>query len=256
MLQNVHTPQTACLLIIGNEILSGRTQDANTRYLAHTLNQHGIRLLEVRIIPDLEKNIIETVTECRARFDFLFTSGGIGPTHDDITASCIAKAFQVELVKDEPSFTALEDYFGTERFNAARQRMAYFPQGATALANPVAIAPGFTIENVYVLAGVPKIFAATLDVLIPTFPRGPALTTAAWHATGLQEGNFAASLSALQERFPQIDLGSYPYDQPLSGRGVTLVAKGYDPKKVADAAQTLHDLIIMHGKTPVSGEPQ
>ncbi|GBR43862.1 competence/damage-inducible protein A [Neokomagataea thailandica] len=255
MLQNIPSPKTACLLIIGNEILSGRTQDANTRTLALALNQHGIRLLEVRIIPDIEEHIVTTVTACRKNFDFIFTSGGIGPTHDDITASCIAKSFNVSLVKHQESFTALEEYFGTERFNAARQRMAYLPEGAIPIADPVAIAPGFIIENVHVLAGVPKIFTATIAALIPTLPQGTALSMTGWHAYGLREGDFAANLTTIQENFPQLDIGSYPYEHPENGKGVALIVKGYHAEQVQDAARILHDLIITQGQTPLAGEP-
>nr|WP_294914430.1 competence/damage-inducible protein A [uncultured Neokomagataea sp.] len=255
MLQNIPSPKTACLLIIGNEILSGRTQDANTRTLALALNQHGIRLLEVRIIPDIEDHIIKTVTTCRESFDFVFTSGGIGPTHDDITAACIAQAFNVSLVKHLPSFSALEKHFGTERFNPARQRMAYLPEGATPIANPVSVAPGFTIGNVHVMAGVPKIFTAMIEELIPTLPQGTALSMTGWHANGLREGDLAAGLTAIQEHFPQLDIGSYPYDHPKNGKGVALIVKGYHAEQVKNAAQALHDLIIAQGQTPQEGEP-
>ncbi|GBR50015.1 competence-damage protein [Neokomagataea thailandica NBRC 106555] len=255
MLQNILAPKTACLLIIGNEILSGRTQDTNTRTLALALNAHGIRLSEVRIIPDIEDHIVSTLNACRVHFDHVFTSGGIGPTHDDITAACVAKAFGTTLLLHAPSFTALEQHFGPERFNTARQRMAYLPDGATPIANPVSVAPGFTIGNVHVMAGVPKIFTAMVEEVVPNLPRGAALSMKGWHACGLREGDLAEALTRLQSEFSQTDLGSYPFDRPAVGKGVALIAKGYNAAEVEQAAQAVHDLILAQGQTPISGEP-
>lgn len=256
MLQNSSSPKTAGLVVIGNEILSGRTRDANTQYLANALNTCGLRLLEVRIIPDDEARIVSTLTESRDGFDIVFTSGGIGPTHDDITAACVARAFGVALVRHEPSFQALAAHFGVEHFNAARQRMAWLPEGATPIPNAVSVAPGFRIGNVHVLAGVPKIFAAMVDAIVPTLPRGPALAMTRWHAHGLREGDLAAGLQAIQDRFPSLDLGSYPYDRPGPGKGVVLVAKGYDAAQAEQAGQALHALIVTQGQTPIPGEPE
>ncbi|QDH17506.1 competence/damage-inducible protein A [Swingsia samuiensis] len=247
--------KNACFLVIGNEVLSGRTKDANTQVLAKALNERGIRLLEVRVIPDIEDHIIRTVRECKASFDIVFTSGGIGPTHDDITTQCIAKAMGVPLILDEPSSKALEEHLGKERFNKACQKMAYLPQGATPIENKVSIAPGFSIENVHVMAGVPSIFAYMVSWLVPQLEAGVPLSSKSWHAPGLKEGQFADDLEALQHQFPSIDIGSYPYQLPDGVKGVALVAKGYDAQVVNDAAHTLHDLIVAYGQKPISGDP-
>ncbi|MFT9382407.1 competence/damage-inducible protein A [Gluconobacter sp. P5B12] len=247
--------KNACLLVIGNEILSGRTQDANTQVLARALNAQGIRLLEVRVIPDIEDHIIRTVTECRERFDILFTCGGIGPTHDDITAECIAKAMGVPLLRHEPTFQKLEAIMGKEKFNAARQRMAMLPKGATPIENAISAAPGFSIGNVHVMAGVPSIFASMVETLVPKMEKGPPLTSVSWHAAGLKEGDFADDLRHLQEQFPKIDLGSYPYGLTNGTTGTALVAKGYDASAVKNAGSLLHDLIMAHGRDPISGDP-
>lgn len=248
-------PRNACFLIIGNEILSGRTREANLAVLAGALNARGIRLLEARVIPDIEQHIIDTVNECRAKFDVVFTSGGIGPTHDDITAECVARAFGRRLVAHEESFRALEAYFGKERFNAARQRMAMMPEGARPIINGVSLAPGFSIGNVHVMAGVPSIFAGMVAWLVPQLEGGAPLAMLGWHAAGLGEGDFADDLRTLQERFPNVDLGSYPYQADSATHGVALVAKGYDETAVKAAAQALHDLIMAHGREPVAGDP-
>ncbi len=247
--------KTACFLVIGNEILSGRTQDANTRVLAQALNEQGIRLMEVRVIPDIEERIIRTLRECSATFDIVFTSGGIGPTHDDITAECVATAMRAPLVRHEESFRLLEAALGADRFNAARQRMAYLPEGATPILNTVSVAPGFSIGNVHVMAGVPSIFAAMVAWLVPQLEKGAPLVSASWHAVGLKEGEFADDLATLQKNFPTIDLGSYPYHRPEGVSGVALVAKGYDAAVVEKAALALHDLIMAHGREPLAGEP-
>lgn len=247
--------KTACFLVIGNEILSGRTQDANTRVLALALNAQGIRLSEVRVIPDIAERIINTVRECSTTYDIVFTSGGIGPTHDDITAECVAEAMGVKLVRHEDTYQKLEAYLGKERFNAARQRMAYLPEGATPILNAASIAPGFSIGNVHVMAGVPSIFASMVEWLVPQMERGAPLVSASWYAAGLKEGDFAADLAALQTSFPTIDLGSYPYLLESGVKGVALVAKGYDEGLVRKAAEGLHDIIMAQGHEPLAGEP-
>src|ERR1700743_1172589 len=147
---------TACLLVIGNEILSGRTQDANLNYLAKGLNEVGVRLREARVIPDVPETIVATVNEVRAKFDYVFTTGGIGPTHDDITSECVAAAFGVPWGPPTVAWPRIERSYKPGEFNAARQRMATMPRGATLIDNAISIAPGFTIGNVYVMAGVPR----------------------------------------------------------------------------------------------------
>lgn len=245
---------TACLLIIGNEILSGRTQDANIRFIATGLAQAGIALEEVRVIPDKARKIVETVATCRTQFDHVFTTGGIGPTHDDITAGCVAEAVGVPLECHEESYQALEAYLGKEKFNKARQRMAWLPRGAVPIRNTVSIAPGFSIANVHVMAGVPSIMQSMFTALLPTLQGGAPLCSVAWHAD-LREGTLAEGLETIQNDFPELDLGSYPFERPDGRRGVSLVAKGYDSEKVEAAGQRIKALIESLGVTPVAGEP-
>ena len=171
---------TACILVIGNEILSGRTQDANIQFLARRLGGLGIALREVRIIPDLRETIVSNIVELRARFDHLLTTGGIGPTHDDITSPCVAEAFGVPWEIHPESFAKLEAHMAPGTFNAARQRMATLPRGAVPIENPVSVAPGFSIGNVHVMAGVPRIMQAMFDTLAPRLAGGRPVVSAAW----------------------------------------------------------------------------
>ena len=247
-------PRTACFLVIGNEILSGRTQDANIRVLAQALNGRGIRLMEVRVIPDIAEHIISTVNDCRARFDLLFTSGGIGPTHDDITAACVAEAFNVPLKCHEDSFRQLEALFPAGEFNKARQRMAWLPEGATPIENSVSTAPGFSLGNVHVMAGVPRIFQAMVAWLMPRLEAGAPLTSVSWYSYDIYEGDLAEKLTAIQQDFPMLDLGSYPFEDSKK-RGVALVAKGYDAAAVAHAGSALKALLHDLGFNPLEGDP-
>jgi molybdenum cofactor synthesis domain-containing protein len=224
---------TAALLIIGNEILSGRTADANLPYLASFLGRIGIRLVEVRVVPDIEAEIVEAVNALRAKVDYLFTTGGIGPTHDDITSASVAKAVGRPLVRNPEAERRLIDFYPPERRTEARMKMADTPEGALLIDNPVSVAPGFVIENVHVLAGVPKIMQAMLDVLRPRLQGGAAI-----HSRTLVvfrgEGDMAASLGALQDRFPSVDIGSYPFfrmDKP----GTSIVFRSDDVAAI-DAA--------------------
>ena len=165
---------TAAIIIIGNEILSGRTQDKNINYLAKGLNELGIILKEVRVIPDDEQVIIETLNALRAVHDYIFTSGGIGPTHDDITADAVAKAFSLPLILHEEAFARLKKHYATKgvELNDSRKKMAYTPQGATLIDNSISAAPGFIIDNVYVMAGVPSIMQVMFDSIAQTLTGG------------------------------------------------------------------------------------
>ncbi len=245
---------TACILVIGNEILSGRTQDANIQFLAKRLGELGIALREVRVIPDIRETIVSNIVELRARFDHLLTTGGIGPTHDDITSPCVAEAFGVPWEIHPESFAKLEAHMAPGSFNAARQRMATLPRGAVPIDNPVSVAPGFSIGNVHVMAGVPRIMQAMFDQLAPRLAGGRPVVSASWHADGLLEGAIAEGLEAIQHRFPSLDIGSYPYERPHR-RGVSLVSKGIDAAAVRDAAAAVHDLIAGLGMVPIEGEP-
>lgn len=245
---------TACLLVIGNEVLSGRTQDANIRFIATRLGEIGIPLREVRIIPDVAATIIETVNEVRARFDHVFTTGGIGPTHDDITSECVAAAFGVPWEKHPEAWARLERHYKPGEFNAARQRMATMPRGAKLIDNVVSIAPGFTIGNVHVMAGIPRVMQSMFDSLAPTLAGGPPVASSAVHVFGLPEGAIAGGLGDIAQRFPALDIGSYPFFRG-SGGGVAIVAKGTDPAACAEAIEAVRALFRRLGAEPIDGEP-
>ena len=244
----------ACLLVIGNEVLSGRTQDANIKLIATGLGAIGIPLREVRVIPDVPDTIVTTVNECRARFDHVFTTGGIGPTHDDITSECVAAAFGVPWEPHAEAWARMERHYQPGEFNAARQRMATMPRGATLIENAISVAPGFTIGNVHVMAGVPRIMQAMFTSLAPTLQGGTPVQSRAVHAVGLLEGAIAAGLEAIQKRFPDLDLGSYPFYR-IDGNGVALVAKGTDSAALVSCIAEVTRLIEANGKAPVPGEP-
>ena len=248
------TNPTACLLVIGNEVLSGRTQDANIRFLAIRLGEIGIPLREVRVIPDVAETIIATVNEVRKKFDHVFTTGGIGPTHDDITSECIAAAFGVPWEKQPEAWARMEAAYRPGEFNAARQRMAIMPRGVRLIENAISVAPGFSLENVHVMAGVPRIMQSMFDTLAPTLKGGRPIVSRAVHALGLAEGLIAQGLTDVQNRYPHLDLGSYPYYRP-TGNGVTIVAKGTEAADAEAAIATVTGLIEDLGKTPIQGEP-
>ena len=249
------TNPTACLLVIGNEVLSGRTQDANIRFLATGLAALGIPLREVRVIPDVAQTIVATVNEVRAKFDYVFTTGGIGPTHDDITSECVAAAFGVPWEPHPEAWARMEKTYPPGGFNAARQRMATMPRGATLIDNALSVAPGFQIGNVYVMAGVPRVMQSMFEWLAPRLKGGPRIEQRAVHAFGLPEGVIAEGLGAIQAKYPQIDLGSYPFYQP-GGNGVALVAKGADVAAAEAAIAEVTELIKGLGKVPIPGEPE
>jgi molybdenum cofactor synthesis domain-containing protein len=244
----------ACLLIIGNEILSGRTQDVNINFLARRLGQIGIPLREVRVIPDVSETIIRTVNEVRAAFDHVFTTGGIGPTHDDITAECIAAAFGVPWEINDEAFAIMNARYPKGDFNAARQRMATMPRGATLILNSVSAAPGFSMGNVYVMAGVPRIMQAMFDSLAPTLEGGAPIISRAVYAMGLLEGAIAEDLAAVQKRYPELDVGSYPFARD-AGSGVAIVSKGTDVAAAEAATAEVTLLMEKLGLNPVQGEP-
>lgn len=246
-------PETvsACVVIIGNEILSGRTQDANLAFLAQGLNEAGVRLREARVIPDDADIIIATVNEARARFDYVFTTGGIGPTHDDITAPSIARAFGVPLIVHPEAKRILESHYPPGGLNEARLRMAQVPDGAALLPNPISRAPGFRIENVYVLPGVPQIMQAIFNELKHRLRGGAKLFSRNVSCT-LGEGTIARDLGALQERYGDLEIGSYPYFR-RSDFGVTLVLRSADRDRLAAATEELKQLVHRLGGDPQEG---
>lgn len=246
---------TSALVIIGNEILSGRTQDANIRFLAQQLGELGAPLKEVRVIPDIPEAIIDTVTEMRARYDQVFTTGGIGPTHDDITAACVAEAFGVPLELHEETAALMEKHYGRDEFTEARRRMAMLPRGATPIRNARSVAPGFSIGNVHVMAGVPSIMQSMFETLAPSLRHGTPIGSRTWHTLELYESMIAAPLEAVQKRYPDLDIGSYPFHRPDGRRGLALVAKGSNAVHLEAAADEIRALISAAGREPIEGEP-
>lgn len=224
---------TAAMVIIGNEVLSGRTQDKNLSFVANMLGEIGVDMQEARIIPDVLETVVATVNELRAKHDYIFTSGGIGPTHDDITADCIAAAFGVKLEKHPLAMQALQAHYDAQDadFNEARQRMARIPQGASLIENPVSTAPGFKIENVHVMAGVPKIMQAMMENILPTLRGGETLSSVTV-TSSVPEGAIAAEMGALQLQYPDVNIGLYPF-YSAQGAGVSVVARGRNVEQLA-----------------------
>lgn len=202
---------TAAMLVIGDEILSGRTRDTNTHHLANALTARGIRLREVRVVADEHDAIVLAVNALRASHDHVFTSGGIGPTHDDITADSVSKAFGVPCEYDERAYAMLEESYAKRglEFTEARKRMARMPRGAAHIDNPVSLAPGFRIGNVHVMAGVPSIFQAMLDNVVPTLKTGTKMLSATVECP-VGEGTIGGPLAEIQKRHPDTVIGSYP----------------------------------------------
>ena len=226
---------TAAMLVIGDEILSGRTRDANTHYLAGELTKVGIDLKEIRVVSDDHAAIIEAVRALSARYDHLFTSGGIGPTHDDITADAVAEAFGVTITHRADAMALLQSHYERQgqEFNEARQRMARIPEGAELIDNPISVAPGFILKNVHVMAGVPTIFEAMLSSVLPRLTGGaPLLSQSLRVMRG--EGEIAAEFGRLAADFPDLTMGSYPFQQN-GAFGTNLVIRGTDAARL-DAA--------------------
>ncbi|MGA7867464.1 MAG: molybdopterin-binding protein [Stellaceae bacterium] len=242
---------TACVLIIGNEILSGRTQDANLAFLAQGLNEAGVRLREARVIPDDHDVIVATINEVRSGFDYVFTTGGIGPTHDDITAQCIADAFDVPLTVHPEARRLLQSHYPPGHLNEARLRMAMVPEGAALLPNPISRAPGFHIGNVYVLPGVPSIMQGIFEQLKYRLVGGDKVLSRSV-SCDLAEGALAQDLAGLQERYPDVEIGSYPYFR-RGDFGVTLVLRGTDRQRLAAATNELKELVRRLGSDPQEG---
>ena len=228
MTQNIKV--NAAIIIIGNEILSGRTIDANTSTLAIWLNSLGVNLNEVRVIPDIEKKIVYTINELRKKFDYVFTTGGIGPTHDDITANSISKAFGVKYSIHPEAFKILESYYKPGEFNKGRQRMAWTPSGARLILNPTSGAPGFVIENVFCLPGVPSILKSMLGGLKNKISGGKPILS---HTINLRtvESEIAASLATVQKNNTEVEIGSYPFFK--AGKvGVSIVMRNEEQSKI------------------------
>jgi len=236
---------TAALLIIGNEILSGRTQDANLAYIALGLNEVGVRLNEVRVVADDEAAIIAALNALRAAYTYVFTTGGIGPTHDDITAECIAKAFGVNLILDERAVDRLARQMDRANLNEARLRMAHIPEGGELIDNPISQAPGFRIGNVYVMAGIPRIMQAMFDGVRHSLKGGKKMLSQGIDLyTG--EGNIAAGLTEIQNARLDVEIGSYPFSRKGTF-GTVIVARGTDAARVTDAIDAVRALAQAQG---------
>lgn len=228
---------TAALVIIGNEILSGRTQDANLAFLARALNEAGVQMREVRVVPDAEADIVDAVNACRARYDHVFTTGGIGPTHDDITSACVAKAFGVPFGFHPEAERRLRAYYPPEKLNDARLKMAQTPEGAELIDNPVSVAPGFTIGNVHVLPGVPSILQAMFAGLKPRL-QGGAVVASRTITVVCPEGDVAQALAEIQRQWPTVEIGSYPFMRQGSF-GTSLVLRSIDEDAITAAADAI-----------------
>ena len=234
---------TAAMLVIGDEILSGRTKDKNIGHLADIMTAIGIDLKEVRIVPDEEDEIVAAVNALRARYTYVFTTGGIGPTHDDITADSMAKAFGVPCEYDAGAYALLEESYARRgiEFTEARKRMARMPRGAAHIDNPVSTAPGFRIGNVHVMAGVPAIFQAMLDNVVPTLRTGTKLLSATVHCP-VGEGVIGGPLAEIQKAFPETIIGSYPKFHDGSF-WTELVVRARDPQMLKDATAAVEAMV-------------
>ena len=225
-----NTKVNAAILIIGNEILSGRTQDTNTGTLANWLNSIGVKVNEVRVVPDLEKKIIDTLNVLRAENDYVFTTGGIGPTHDDITAESVAKAFGLKFEIHKEAFKILEAYYQPGEFNEGRQKMVWMPENAELILNPTSGAPGFSVKNVFCLPGVPSILKSMLGGLKNRIVGGQPILS---HTISLRtvESEIASSLTKVQDSNKEVEIGSYPFFH--AGKlGVSIVLRSEDQSKI------------------------
>ncbi len=247
---------TAAILVIGDEILSGRTQDTNSSYIARWLGEIGVRLREIRVVPDVQPEIVNALNALRERYSYVFTTGGIGPTHDDITADAVAAAFAVPIGFHPRAMAILGAHYKPEEFTEARKRMARIPEGAELIDNPISKAPGFQIGNVFVLAGVPMIMQAMLDSLRHRVTGGARMLNASVGGA-VAEGHVAGALGALQAQFPDVSLGSYPYfrraepgSDQVSGYGVNFVLRSTDAGRLADAREAVRAMIRAEGAVP------
>tara|TARA_B110001452_G_scaffold132805_1_gene110380 strand:+ start:29 stop:778 length:750 start_codon:yes stop_codon:yes gene_type:complete len=238
---NKNTKVNAAILIIGNEILSGRTQDTNTSTIALWLNSIGVKVEEVRVIPDIEKTIIDTVNKLRKSYNYIFTTGGIGPTHDDITAESISKAFDLKYEIHKEAFKILENYYKPGEFNEGRQKMVWMPKSANLILNPTSGAPGFSVENVFCLPGVPSILKSMIGGLKNEIVGGEPILS---HTISLRtvESEIASSLTEIQNNNKEVEIGSYPFFQ--AGKlGVSIVMRSVDQSKIDFCSSKILELV-------------
>jgi molybdenum cofactor synthesis domain-containing protein len=234
---------TAAVLVIGDEILSGRTKDKNIGYIAEYLTGIGIDLKEVRIVPDEEAAIVKAVNALRHCFTYVFTTGGIGPTHDDITAECVAKAFGVPIGYDPRAVAIMRERFTEHEMNEARMRMTRIPEGAELVLNKVSRAPGFWLGNVIVMAGIPAVMQAMLDEVAPKLKTGTKLLSETIRADA-REGDIGTPLGAIANAYPGVTIGSYPFFDELRGPNANIVIRARDPDRLADAKRAVEAMLM------------
>ena len=241
---------TAAVMIIGDEILSGRTQDTNLNFIAKYLGTYGVDLAEARVVPDVKDEIITALNALRAKYDYVITTGGIGPTHDDITADCVAEAFGVELYEHPEILEMMQSRWGGE-LNAARRRMARVPVGGSLVKNAVQGPPGFQIGNVFVLAGVPMVMRGMMDDVVPRLRTGAVVISKTVRVEGAGEGVIAEPLANLAKAHPELSLGSYPFFGP-QGYGSNLVVRGRDGELVEKTVEDLMEALADIGAKSIS----
>ena len=231
----------AAIIIIGNEILSGRTQDVNVVHLSKWLNELGVKVEEVRVIPDVENSIVNTVNELRKKFKYVFTTGGIGPTHDDITSRSMAKAFNVSYGYNKEAYETLEKYYKPGEFNDGRKKMAKMPDKASLIYNPSSVAPGFVVENVYCLPGVPSILKSMVDGLKNKISGGKKILSKTISVSTV-ESEIAKPLEDIQNKFKNIEIGSYPFFR-LGKVGVSIVMRSTKLEQIKDCTKQIQRFI-------------
>jgi len=241
---NSNNPSAAAI-IIGNELLNGKTKDLNVHYLASRLHELGVDLKEVRFIIDDEQTIINVVNTLRTEYTYVFTTGGIGPTHDDITAASVAKAFGRKLVRNQEAYDRMQKAYPQSTLTKARVLMADMPENVTLIDNPVSVAPGFQIENVFVLAGIPSIMQAMFECLVHRLELGSPLKTVVVYGA-IVEGYIAQELHQIQNNYPQIEIGSYPRWGIDQERGVEIVMKGQDASTTLQVAREVEAMFKSH----------
>ncbi|MEM6651348.1 MAG: molybdopterin-binding protein [Pseudomonadota bacterium] len=243
---------TAAICLIGDELLSGRTRDINTQTIAQFLHPYGIPVREVRIVPDEQDRIVAAINALRTTYTYVFTTGGIGPTHDDITADAIAAAFNVEIGEHAEAAALLAERYAQmdTEFTPARRRMARVPHGASLINNPVSGAPGFQTGNVFTLAGVPKIVEGMLGDIGHRLQTGVIVESVTVRGADLREGDLAEALAQLSQAYDNVSLGSYPWFRTVKDHGVALIARGTDLTQLHDVKHALAELVRAQGVEP------
>jgi molybdenum cofactor synthesis domain-containing protein len=233
---------TAAVMVIGDEILSGRTKDKNIGYIAEYLTNIGVDLREVRVVPDVEEEIVDALNTLRRKYTYVFTTGGIGPTHDDITADCVAKAFGVGLPYHPEAVAIMQKRFGSDHLNEARMRMTRIPEGGSLIVNKVSGAPGFNIGNVYVMAGIPSVMQAMLDEIAPTLRTSARVLSETIRADA-REGDVGTPLGEIAKAYPEVTIGSYPFFDENQRPNTNIVVRSRDPARLAEAAKAVAEML-------------